>query len=190
MKLKMMAAMAAVCACGLALAGCNRQQANQEQPAAPGAAQAPAAGPPAGTVGQAADLTPQSNEKFLADNAKKNGVKVTPSGLQYRVIKAGTGASPTAPTDNVTVNYKGSLINGQVFDQTPPGQTATFPAGALIPGWVEALQMMKEGDEWEIVIPSKLGYGEAGAGGVIPPNQTLIFQMGLLKVAPEATPPP
>jgi FKBP-type peptidyl-prolyl cis-trans isomerase len=69
-----------------------------------------------------------------------------------------------------------------VFDQTDPGQSATFPAGALIPGWVEALQLMKEGDEWEIVIPSDLGYGPAGAGGVIPPNQTLVFNMALLKV--------
>jgi FKBP-type peptidyl-prolyl cis-trans isomerase len=188
MKTKMMAAMAALCVCGLALAGCNRQQANEAPPAAPEAAQAPAAAPPGG-AGQAADLGPEANEKYLADNAKKDGVKVTPSGLQYRVIKAGAGKSPSAPTDNVTVTYKGSLITGQVFDQTPPGQTATFPAGALIPGWVEALQMMKEGDEWEIVIPSKLGYGEAGAGGVIPPNQTLVFEMGLLKVAPEGTPP-
>ena len=81
--------------------------------------------------------------------------------------------------------YKGQLITGQIFDQTMEGMPATFPAGALIPGLVEASRMMKEGDEWELVIPGELGYGEAGAGGVIPPNQTLVFQMALLKVAPE-----
>ena len=84
----------------------------------------------------------------------------------------------------VTVTYKGALINGQVFDQTNPGDTATFPAGRLIPGWVEALSLMKEGDAWEIVIPSNLGYGEQGAGTDIPPSQTLVFQMELLHVDP------
>ena len=185
MKARMMAAAATVCAAGLMLAGCNQQQASNEPPKAaePGAqATAPA--------GKAADISPESNKKFLDENAKKAGVKVTADGLQYRVIKAGTGKSPTAPTDNVTVTYKGSLITGQVFDQTQDGMPATFPAGQLIPGWVEALQMMKVGDEWEIVIPSALGYGEQGAGGVIPPNQTLVFQMALLKVEPEGSPPP
>ena len=185
MKAKMMAALAAVCVGGLALAGCNQQQASNA-PAKSGQPEGQASAPAA----QAADISPESNDKFLADNAKKAGVKVTADGLQYRVIKAGTGKTATAPTDNVTVTYKGSLITGQVFDQTQDGMPATFPAGQLIPGWVEALQMMKEGDEWEIVIPSKLGYGEAGAGGVIPPNQTLVFQMALLKVQPEGAPPP
>ena len=184
MKAKFMAAVAAVCVAGLALAGCNQQQASNEpaKTAEPAAQATPAP--------QAADISPESNQKFLADNAKKAGVKVTADGLQYRVIKAGTGKTATAPTDNVTVTYKGSLIDGKVFDQTQDGMPATFPAGQLIPGWVEALQMMKEGDEWEIVIPSNLGYGEAGAGGVIPPNQTLVFQMALLKVVPEGSPPP
>jgi FKBP-type peptidyl-prolyl cis-trans isomerase len=186
MKFKITAAAAAICACGLVLAGCNQQQASNAPPA-PAQQAAPAeAGPPPA----AADMSPEANKKFLDDNAKRAGVKVTADGLQYRVIKSGTGKAPTAPTDNVTVTYKGSLITGQVFDATPDGQTATFPAGQLIPGWVEALQMMKEGDEWELVIPSNLGYGEAGAGGVIPPNQTLIFQMALLKVEPEGAPPP
>ena len=126
-------------------------------------------------------MSPEGNKKFLDDNAKKDGVKTTASGLQYRVIKTGAGKSPTV-NDIVNVTYKGWLIDGTVFDQTQPGDTASFPAGQLIPGWVEALQMMKEGDEWEIVIPSNLGYGEAGAGGVIPPNQTLVFDMALLKV--------
>ena len=194
MRSSFMAVLTAVCVGGLVLAGCNRQQASNEQTGtAPAAAPAGAPAQPgaaSGGAGQAADTSPASNEKFLADNAKKPGVKVTADGLQYRVIKAGTGKSPTAPTDNVTVTYKGSLITGQVFDQTEDGKTATFPAGQLIPGWVEALQMMKEGDEWELVIPSNLAYGEAGAGGVIPPNQVLVFQMALLKVEPEASPPP
>ena len=130
------------------------------------------------------DLSPDSNKKFLADNAARKGVVVLPSGLQYRVIKSGTGISPKGPMDMVTVTYKGWLIDGKVFDQTQPGQTAQFQAGGLIPGWVEALRRMKEGDEWELVIPAALGYGAAGAGGAIPPNQTLVFDMQLSAVAP------
>ena len=170
MRSKFVMAVAAICVGTLALAGCNQQQASNTSSGG--------TGQPAATQ---ADMSPEGNEKFLADNAKKEGVKTTASGLQYRVIKAGAGKSPTA-SDQVTVTYKGALIDGTVFDQTQPGQSATFPTGALIPGWVEALQLMKEGDEWEIVIPSKLGYGEAGAGGVIPPNQTLVFNMALLTV--------
>jgi FKBP-type peptidyl-prolyl cis-trans isomerase len=130
------------------------------------------------------DLSAASNAKFLADNAARTGVVKRPSGLQYRVIHAGHGKGVTSGTDVVTVTYKGSLISGKVFDQTPAGQTASFPAGRLIPGWVEALSLMKEGDEWELVIPSDLGYGAQGAGGVIPPNQTLVFDMTLVSVAP------
>jgi len=130
------------------------------------------------------DLSDASNQKFLADYAAKPGAFKTQDGLQYRVIKAGTGKSPQSADDMVTVSYKGWLINGKVFDQTQPGQTATFPAGRLIPGWVEALSLMKEGDEWELVIPSDIGYGAQGAGAVIPPNQTLVFDMTLLSVAP------
>jgi FKBP-type peptidyl-prolyl cis-trans isomerase len=189
MRLKMTAAVAALCVSGMVLVGCNQQQASN-QPAGGKQAETPAAPGAGAPMPTAADTSPESNQKFLADNAKRAGVKTTADGLQYRVIKAGSGKMPTAPTDNVTVTYKGSLITGQVFDQTMDGMPATFPAGQLIPGWVEALQMMKEGDEWELVIPSNLGYGEAGAGGVIPPNQTLIFQMALLKVEPEAAPPP
>jgi FKBP-type peptidyl-prolyl cis-trans isomerase len=190
MRLKIMAAMAAVCAGSLTLAGCNQQQASNTQAQAPKASAPAETGGTATAMAPAADISPESNKKYLDENGKRAGVKVTSDGLQYRVIKAGTGKTATAPTDMVTVTYKGSLITGQVFDQTMDGMPATFPAGQLIPGWVEALQMMKEGDEWEIVIPSNLGYGEAGAGGVIPPNQTLVFQMALLKVEPEGAPPP
>lgn len=130
----------------------------------------------------AGDLSPAANAAFLEANRHKPGVKVTASGLQYRVIKAGTGRTPVQ-TDNVQVVYKGQLIDGTVFDQTQPGATATFPAGRLIPGWVEALGLMKEGDRWELVIPANLAYGERGTpGGPIPPNQVLVFEMELLAV--------
>ena len=130
------------------------------------------------------DLSPAANQKFLADNALKPGVKRLPDGLQYRVIKSGHGKGVTRNDDVVTVDYKGQLIDGKVFDQTQPGLPAQFPAGGLIPGWVEALSMMHEGDEWQLVIPANLGYGAQGAGGVIPPNQTLVFDMTLIKVEP------
>ena len=175
MRSRIFMAVAAVCVAGLALTGCNQQQQAQEQAAPP-----PAADAQAPATAQA-DMSPEGNTKFLDENKAKQGVQTTASGLQYRVIKQGAGKTPTA-ADMVTVTYKGWLIDGTVFDQTDPGQTATFPAGQLIPGWVEALQLMKEGDEWEIVLPSNLGYGEAGAGGGIPPNQTLVFNMALLKV--------
>jgi FKBP-type peptidyl-prolyl cis-trans isomerase len=135
-------------------------------------------------VSSTTDLTPASNQKFLSDNAQKPGVQRTADGLQYRVIKSGSGKRVSGPNDMVTVTYKGQLINGKVFDQTGPGKTAQFPAGGLIPGWVEALSLMKEGDEWELVIPAGLGYGSQGAGGAIPPDQTLIFDMTLISVAP------
>ncbi len=186
-------AIAVTCLGGIILAGCNQnpQQSNANAPAPAAAPAAPAAQPaPAGSsqLPVAKDLSPESNQQFLADNMKRPGVMVLPSGLQYRVIKSGNGKSPTA-NDLVTVTYRGQLINGMVFDQTQPGKTATFPAGQLIPGWVEALQMMKEGDEWELVIPANLGYGEAGAPGAIPPNQTLVFDMALLKVEPPSGQP-
>lgn len=131
------------------------------------------------------DLSAASNKKFLADFGAKPGVVKTADGLEYRVVKSGTGKAPQSGADMVTVNYKGALINGKVFDQTQPGHPATFPAGGLIPGWVEALSLMREGDEWELVIPSELGYGPEGAGnGVIPGNQTLVFDMTLLSVTP------
>ena len=119
---------------------------------------------------------------FLADNAKKDGVVVTASGLQYKVIKEGNGVKPTAP-DQVTVHYTGRLIDGTVFDSSVErGMPATFGVTQVIPGWVEALQMMREGDEWQLYIPSELAYGPNGAGGVIGPDATLIFDVQLIKV--------
>ena len=128
------------------------------------------------------DLSAGSNQKFLADYAAKSGAFKTQDGLQYRVLKAGTGKSPQSGDDMVTVKYKGWLINGKVFDQTKGDATAEFPAGQLIPGWVEALSLMKEGDHWQIVVPSELGYGPSGAGDDIPPDQTLVFDMTLVSV--------
>ncbi|HWY15098.1 MAG TPA: FKBP-type peptidyl-prolyl cis-trans isomerase [Rhizomicrobium sp.] len=130
-------------------------------------------------------LSQQANTAYLAANAKKPGVVIRPSGLQYRIIRNGFGKRPGA-LDSVDVYYKGSLINGTVFDQTEPGLPAKFVVNKLVPGWTEALEIMKEGDHWELVIPAGLGYGSRGAGGVIPPNQTLVFDLELVKV----TPPP
>lgn len=133
-------------------------------------------------TGTAYTLTAQSNAAFLADFAKRPGVVKLPDGLMYKVLETGSGTSVQKPSDIVTVYYRGALINGKVFDQTRPDEPRQFPAGALIPGWVEALNKMKAGDMWEIVIPSELGYGEDGAGTSIPPDQTLVFTMKLVKV--------
>lgn len=128
-------------------------------------------------------LSAAANDAYLAANAKKAGVVSVP-GIQYQVVKSGNGAQP-GRHDCVTVNYRGSLIDGKVFDETKPGKPVTFPAGALIPGWVEALQMMHVGDKWNLIIPAGLAYGKAGTGGgIIPPNQTLVFEVELLKVTP------
>ena len=130
----------------------------------------------------AGDISPQANRAYLAANATKPGVVVLPSGLQYRIIKSGAGQRPS-PNDVVTVSYKGALVDGTVFDQTKPGETRNLPANKVVPGWVEALSLMKEGDEWELVIPSELGYGAARVGnGAIPPNQVLVFDMLLVAV--------
>ncbi len=121
-------------------------------------------------------------EKFLAENAKKEGVKVLPSGLQYKEITPGTGKSPKA-ADTVTTHYKGTLIDGTEFDSSyKRGQPATFPVSGVIPGWTEALQLMKEGAKWQLFVPPNLAYGERGAGQVIGPNATLIFEVELLTV--------
>lgn len=122
------------------------------------------------------------NLAYLEENKTKEGVQVTESGLQYRVVESGDGRSPTA-ADYVTVHYAGRLIDGSEFDSSyKRGEPATFPAGRLIPGWTEALQLMQVGDKWELVIPAEIGYGENGAGGVIPGNATLVFDVELLDV--------
>jgi len=124
----------------------------------------------------------KDGEAFLAANAKKEGVKTLPSGLQYKVLKSGTGKTPKA-TDTVKVHYHGTLIDGTVFDSSVErGEPTTFGVNQVIPGWTEALQLMKEGDKWQLVIPSKLAYGERGAGGKIGPNSVLIFDVELLSI--------
>lgn len=121
-------------------------------------------------------------EKFLAENAKKEGVKTLPSGLQYKVITPGKGKSPKA-TDTVTTNYRGTLIDGTEFDSSyKRGQPATFPVSGVIPGWTEALQLMKEGAKWELYLPSSLAYGDRGAGKEIGPNAALIFEVELISI--------
>lgn len=122
-------------------------------------------------------------EAFLAENKKKEGVKSLPSGLQYKVIKAGAGKKPKAD-DAVTVNYRGTLIDGTEFDSSyKRGQPATFPvSGGIILGWTEALQLMGEGAKWELFIPSNLAYGERGTSGIIGPNATLIFEIELVSI--------
>ena len=109
-------------------------------------------------------------------------MKTLPSGLQYKVIATGTGKSPTA-SDTVTTNYKGTLIDGTEFDSSyKRGQPATFPVTGVIPGWTEALQLMKEGAKWQLFIPPNLAYGERGAGREIGPNATLVFEVELISV--------
>ncbi|MFU8877636.1 MAG: FKBP-type peptidyl-prolyl cis-trans isomerase [Wenzhouxiangellaceae bacterium] len=125
----------------------------------------------------------EEGEAFLAANAERDGVQVTESGLQYRVLEAGDGASPAA-TDRVTVHYRGRLINGVEFDSSySRGEPATFGLNQVIPGWTEGLQLMREGGRYEFFIPSDLAYGEQGRPGPIGPNSTLIFEVELIEVA-------
>ncbi|HZQ40522.1 MAG TPA: FKBP-type peptidyl-prolyl cis-trans isomerase [Rhizomicrobium sp.] len=129
-------------------------------------------------------LSIENNQKFLADYAKIKGVIVRPSGLMFRILQNGYGKRPQ-PTDTVKVYYTGKLINGVIFDGTSPGLPASMKLSDVIPGWIEALQLMREGDHWQLVIPPSLGYGVRGAGnGLIPPNQTLIFDIKLLATTP------
>lgn len=119
-------------------------------------------------------------EKFLAENKTKEGVKTTDSGLQYKVLEEGEGPSPKAG-DTVTVHYRGTLVDGTEFDSSyQRGEPATFPLTGVIPGWTEALQLMKKGSKWVLFIPSELAYGERGAGNRIPPNSTLIFEVEMI----------
>lgn len=131
-----------------------------------------------------ASKTLEEGKKFLEENAKKEGVKTTESGLQYKVLKEGKGKTPT-PTDTVRVTYKGTLIDGTVFDEQQ--EPISFPLANIIPGWIEGLQLMKEGGSMELYIPSDLAYGEMAAGDLIKPNSTLVFRIDLVEVvAPEA----
>jgi FKBP-type peptidyl-prolyl cis-trans isomerase FklB len=124
----------------------------------------------------------EAGQNFLAENAKRDGVVTTATGLQYEVLTEGSGDSPKE-TDQVTVHYHGTLIDGTVFDSSVErGQPATFPVNGVIPGWVEALQLMNPGAKFKLFIPSNLAYSERGAGGAIGPNATLIFEVELISI--------
>lgn len=143
---------------------------------------------------ESAQKIPEQNKKegeaFLAKNKKEKGVKTTASGLQYKVLTAGKGKQPT-PDDTVTVNYRGTLIDGTEFDSSyKRNQPATFPVKGVIPGWTEALPMMKEGSKWMLYIPANLAYGERNAGQLIGPNSTLIFEVELLSISKPTPPAP
>lgn len=124
----------------------------------------------------------EEGKKFLAENKKRTGVIELPNGLQYEIIKQGTGEKPKA-TDTVKAHYAGSLINGQEFDNSyKRGQPLQIPVSGVIQGWVQALQLMPVGSKWKLYIPSELGYGDRGAGGAIPGGATLIFEIELLEI--------
>ena len=132
--------------------------------------------------GQQANINRQAGMDFLAENRGRDGVTETASGLQYRVMEQGSGASPTA-TDRVTVHYRGTLLDGTQFDSSyDRGEPATFALNQVIPGWTEGVQLMSEGDKYEFFIPSDLAYGEQGRPGPIGPNSTLIFEVELIEV--------
>lgn len=132
---------------------------------------------------KAGEANLERGKAYLESNKAQEGVQVTASGLQYKVVTSGDGATPEA-TSTVDVHYEGTLIDGTVFDSSyKRGQSISFPVNGVIPGWTEALQLMKEGDIWELVIPSDLAYGANGAGGQIGPNETLLFKVELIKVS-------
>ena len=128
------------------------------------------------------ELNAAAGKEYQEIMRHKSGVVTLPSGLQYEIIKEGSGAKPKA-TDKVRVHYHGTLINGVVFDSSVErGEPAEFPLNAVIPGWTEILQLMPVGSKWRVVIPSELAYGSRGAGDVIRPNMTLIFEIELLDI--------
>jgi len=135
---------------------------------------------------EAATTNKKDGDAFLAANKAKDGVVTLPSGLQYKIITEGQGPKPTAQ-DTVECNYKGTLLDGTEFDSTVKhgGKPATFPVGGVIKGWTEALQLMPVGSKWQLFIPSDLAYGARGAGGVIGPNATLVFEVELVSIQPK-----
>jgi FKBP-type peptidyl-prolyl cis-trans isomerase FklB len=133
-----------------------------------------------------AEKNKQAGEAFLAENKKKEGVVTLPSGLQYKILKAGDGKKPTAE-DTVVCQYRGTLIDGKEFDSSyKRNQPATFPVNRVIKGWTEALQLMPAGSKWQLFIPPDLAYGERGAGEAVPPNSTLIFEVELISITPKS----
>jgi len=134
------------------------------------------------TMKEQADKNKKDGEAFLAENKKKEGVVALPSGLQYKILTAGTGPKPKA-TDTVTVHYRGTLLDGTEFDSSiKRGQPISFLLNGVIKGWTEGVQLMPKGSKWQFFIPSELAYGETGMRGAIQPNATLIFEVELLKI--------
>ena len=140
-------------------------------------------------IQKAGEKNLKDGKDFLAANKKKKGVVTLPSGLQYKIIKSAKGDKPTA-TDSVVAHYRGTLINGKEFDSSiTRGEPATFPVAGVIPGWQEVLPLMPVGSKWQVFIPSELAYGARGPGGLIGPNETLIFEIELLKIVKAEAPP-
>ncbi len=138
---------------------------------------------------EAGDKNLKEGSTFMAENKKKKGVTALPSGLQYKIITAGTGKKPKA-TDTVTTHYRGTLIDGTEFDSSiKRGEPASFPVSGVIPGWTEALQLMPVGSKWQLVVPPDLAYGPRGAGQQIGPNATLVFEVELLSIQEEGKTP-
>lgn len=132
-----------------------------------------------------ADAAKAKEQAYFDENKKKKGIVTLPNGLQYEVLKSGTGGLKPRAEDTVKVNYKGTLVDGTEFDNSfKRGEPAEFPLNGVIRGWTEILQQMSVGDNWRVYIPSEMGYGERGAGGAIPPNSTLIFEIDLLQIKP------
>ena len=133
-------------------------------------------------MAQAGEANTKEGQAFLAANKSKDGVVTLPSGLQYKILQAGTGPKPTT-SDSVVCNYRGTLINGTEFDSSyKRGQPATFPVSGVIKGWTEALQLMPAGSKWQLFVPAELAYGARGAGPGIGPNSTLVFEVELISI--------
>jgi FKBP-type peptidyl-prolyl cis-trans isomerase len=165
-----------------ALAGGKTLMTDEEAKAAMATLRAAAQKNQEAKMAQAGDANKKEGDAFLAANKTKEGVVTLPSGLQYKILTAGTGAKPTA-ADTVICNYKGTLINGKEFDASSKhGGPATFPVSGVIKGWTEALQLMPVGSKWQLFIPPDLAYGQRGAGGDIGPGATLIFEVELVSI--------
>lgn len=171
-----------------AMAGRKLQMTDEEARAAVGEVQNQLRAKQAEKMQQEDAANKKQGADFLAENKTKPGVVALPSGLQYKIVKEGTGPKPTA-TDTVVCNYKGTLLDGKEFDSSyKRGQPAKFPVNGVIKGWTEALQLMPVGSTWELYIPPDLAYGDRGAGPDIQPGDTLVFQVELLSIEPKAAP--
>lgn len=171
----------AACVAAAGLCACSTEEQPEAQSAEPSDAKVETvAAPDAADASDAPDMS--TGEAFLANNAKREAVTTTASGLQYEVLASGDGPSPEA-TDTVTAHYHGTLIDGRVFDSSVQrDEPFTTTVTGVIKGWQEALQLMRVGDKWKVFLPPDLAYGERGAGGLIGPNETLIFEMELLAI--------